>query len=196
MAERTVHRWTDEERDVVRREYSHTHRSRDAIARKLGVSPNTVQYQVGKMGLAKKTDRRPWTREEEETLRELVPQMSLSTIAKRMGRSLNSVTVRANRLRISRRERDGWFTKKEVCEVLGVDHHWVQRRIDNGTLRATWHHGRQPQKSGQGCWHIAQKDLKTFLRRYPEELNGRNVDLPTIVEVLAGLAPTAARGDG
>ena len=39
-------------------------------------------------------------------------------------------------------------------------------------------------------WHIAEKDLRAYIRRYPEELNGRNVDLIAIVEILAGILTT------
>ena len=35
-------------------------------------------------------------------------------------------------------------------------------------------------------WHIDQRDLKTFIRRYRQDLDGRNVDRITIVGLLAG----------
>ena len=187
MTYATRHRWSDEEIDVVRREYQGTHASRDALADKLGVSPNAVARIVSQNGLAKNTDRRRWTLDEVERLRELTEQHSINKVAKLMGRSLNSVTVKANKLHISRRDRSGWFTKKEVCEILGKDPRWVQRRIDDGTLPAFWHHGRQPQQKGASAWHIKQADLKGFLRRYPDELNGRNVDLVSVVAILAGI---------
>jgi len=33
--------------------------------------------------------------------------------------------------------------------------------------------------------HIEEKALRDFLRRYPEELNARNVDLIMVVDILA-----------
>ena len=57
----------------------------------------------------------------------------------------------------------------------------------DGSLRASWHHGLQPQNTGQSAWHIKEADVKGFLRRHPEELNGRNVDLVAVVDILAGI---------
>ena len=191
---RPPHRWTEEQIDVVRRDYEGTHASRRYIAAKLGLTESMVARKVYEMGLAKTSDRRPWTSQEDARLEELVPRMSLLQVARRMHRSLNSVTVRSNRLGISKRVRDGWYTKKDVCEILGKDHKWVGARIDNGSLKASWHHGRPPCQKGQGAWHIAERDLKVFIRRYCHELNGRNVDLVQVVNVLCGLQTLAEEG--
>lgn len=181
------HIWTEDEREIVRRDYAHTHASRRAIAQHLGISEFAVAGQIAKMGIAKRSDRRRWARQEDERLMELMPRYSPGKIAKLLHRSLNSVVVRSKRLGISRRVRDGWFTKQEVGEILGVDHHWIQRRIDCGALKATYHYGVRPQKNGAVCWHIAEADLRRFIRRYPCELTSRNVDLLMIVDILAGV---------
>ena len=177
------HRWTDEEDDVVRASYEGTRASRLAIALQLGVTEHAVAGRVTVLGLAKITDRQRWDPEQDERLRQLLELHPPAKVAKLMGRGVNSVVLRAKRIGASRRDRFGWYTKTEICEILGKDHKWVQRRIDDGSLKASWHHGRQPQKNGQASWHIEQKDLKAFLRRYPEQLNGRNVDLVAVVEI-------------
>ena len=187
MATRTNHCWTEEEREIVRREYRHTRESRRHLAAKLGVTEYAVAGQIGRMGLGKITARRPWTQKEDEKLCELIPRMPLNHVAKVLHRSINSVTVRAKRVRASRRVRDGWYTKREVCGILGMDHKWVQRWIDSGALKATYHHG-------QGAWHIEERALKRFMQRYPHELNGRNVDLIQVVEILAGVLPMPKNG--
>ena len=189
MATRTNHCWTEEEREIVRREYGGTRESRRHLAAKLGVTEYAVAGQIGRMGLGKITARRPWTPKEDEKLCELIPRMPLNHVAKVLHRSINSVTVRAKRVRAFRRVRDGWYTKREVCEILGMDHKWVQRWIDRGALKATYHHGHRPQQNGQGAWHIEERALKRFMRRYPHELNGRNVDLIQVVGILAGVLP-------
>ena len=181
------HRWTNEEIDVVRREYQGTHASRDDLAAKLGVTPYAVAGVVSKMGLAKIVDRKAWTPDEVERLRTLSEEHSLNKVAKLMGRSVNSVTVKAKRLHISRQDRSGWFTKGEVCQILGKDHKWLQRRIDSGSLPAFWLHGRTPMTGGHPTWQIKEADMKRFLRKYPDELNGRNVDLVAVVDILAGI---------
>ena len=153
----------------------------------MGVSEYAVAGQISNMGIARRDDHRPWTPEEKERLAELIHQYCPRRIVKLMHRSLNSVVVMSKRLHASRRIRDGWFTKREVCEILGHDHKWVQRRIDSGALKATYHYECRPQQRGMSAWHIEEKDLVAFIRRYPEELNGCNIDIIMLVELLAGI---------
>lgn len=189
---RINHKWTEEERDIIRREYCYTHQSRRDLAAKLSyiagdkVTDYGVAGQISTMGIAKRDDRRPWTPEEKEKLSELIPQYCPRRVAGIMHRSLNSVVVQSKRLHISRRARDGWFTKREVCEIFGVDHKWVQRRIDSGALPASYHYDTRPQQLGGSAWHIEERDLKDFISQHSSELNGRNVDLITIVWLLIG----------
>ncbi len=196
------HRWTDEEREIIRRDYKHTHESSrnlaDILSRRCGdkITQFAVVGQITIMGIAKRDDRRRWTPEEKERLPDLIHQYCPRRVAKIMHRSINSVVVQSKRLGISRRDRDGWFTKREVCEILGMDHHWVQRRIDSGALKATYHTERHPGKNGNAPWHIDSADLVLFIRKYPEELNGRNVDLSMIVDLLAGIINGQKGGKG
>ena len=189
---RTNHRWTDEERDIVRRDYHYTSASAQEIADRLSrmtgehITEYAVKGQISAMGIAKRSDRRSWTPEEDELLRELAHQYCPRRIKRIMHRSLNSVVVRMKRLHLSRRVRDGWYTKREVCEILGMDHKWVQRRIDSGALKAEPHDPEAPlpKKNGGSCWHITEKDLAKFIVHHPQELNGRNVDLIIVVDLL------------
>ncbi|MBA7690175.1 hypothetical protein ES703_98699 [subsurface metagenome] len=184
---RTNHDWTDDERDIIRRDYRHTRASAQEIANRLGVTKNAVAGQIAAMGLAKSDDRHPWSPREKEKLTELIQQYCPRRVAHIMHRSINSVTVMSKRLGISRRCRNGWFTKREVCEILGHDHKWVQRRIDSGALKATYHYDRRPTQLGGSAWHIDEQDLVRFIRRYPEGLVGCNIDIIIIVEILAGI---------
>jgi len=184
---RENHRWTDYEKDVIRSDYKHTRESAIELADRLGVTEYAVKGQISIMGIAKSDDRHPWSPEEKERLAELMTQYCPRRVARMMHRSINSVVVMAKRLNISRRYRTGWFTKREVCEILGHDHRWVQRRIDSGALVATYHHGARPQKNGMRAWHICEHDLIQFIRKYPEELVGCNLDIIMIVELLAGI---------
>lgn len=185
------HKWTDEERAIVRRDYNGHNQSAHLIADRLtsmtgdNITFNAVKGQAAKMGILQ--DKSPrWTEREIKILEEMITQYSPITIAKRLHRSLNAVVVKSKRLGCSRRARDGWFTKKEVCEILGVDHHKVQKWIDGGELKASWHSSVKPTKNGGACWHIAQWVLRDFIIKHSLELMGRNVDLFTIVNILGG----------
>jgi len=179
------HSWTESERDIVRRDYDGHVLSALRIASKIGVTLFAVKGQVGIMGLA--MDKSPrWTDREVETLREMITQYSPITIARRLHRSVNSVVVKSKRLGLSRRVRDGWFTKKEVCEILGVDHKKIQGYIDKGELKASWHTERKPQKNGMALWHIETKDLREFIKKNIGDFQGRNVDLVVIVWLVNG----------
>ena len=187
------HKWTDEERAIIRRDYKHTRKSRRQIADYLTQLTNDritecgVAGQIAIMGIAKSTDRHPWSPEEEEKLRELMPTFNPRVVARKMHRSINSVVVKSKRLSVSRRSRNGWFTKKEIMEILGHDHKWVQRRIDSGALEATYHYDHRPTQKGGSAWHITEKALENFIKTYPEELVGCNIDIITIVDILSGV---------
>lgn len=186
-AKRKNHIWTESEKDTIRSDYKHTRESVIELADRLGVTENAVKGQIAIMGIAKSDDRRPWSPEEKERLAKLMHQYCPRRVARMMHRSINSVVVMSKRLNISRHYRTGWFTKREVCEILGHDHRWVQRRIDSGALKATYHYERRPEKTGMSAWHIAEADLEMFIRKYPEELVGCNLDIMMIVELLAGI---------
>ncbi len=183
------HHWTDEEREIVRRDYAYTHVSRRQLAVNLRVTESAIAGQVARMGIAKKSDRQRWDPQQDQILERLIGQKSPARIAKIMKRSVNSVVVRSKRLGLSRRQRYGWFTKTEVAEILGVGHRWIQQRIDSGVLKATWYTDHKPGKGGQALWHIDATDLGKFIRKYCHELNGRNVDLMQLVHVLVGVPP-------
>ena len=195
---KTNHGWTDEEREIVRRDYRQTVASRRELANRLGVTEPSVANQIAKMGLAKRSDRRPWTPEENSRLLDLIEKKSPVQIAKSMSRTMNAVVVQAKRLNASRGNRTGWYTMGEVCEILGMDHHWVRRRIENGSLQATRQNGGTPEDNPEDnkgkTWRIEEKDLRKFIRRHPHELNGRNVDLVQLVNILSGLEPLKAEG--
>jgi len=177
------HRWTDEERAVVCRDYKGTNASALAIANGLGVTLNAVKGQASKLGILQQKSP-PWTPEELERLEELVHRCSVTEIAKKLHRSPNAVKIKATRLKLKLRLRDEWYTKMEVTEICGVDHKKVQRWIDQGVLKASWHNGTRPQKNGMAMWHIEAKDLKDFIINYSGELLGRNVDIQQIVWLL------------
>jgi len=179
------HKWTEEEQEIVRRDYNGKNQSADDIAQRLGVTRCAVKGQVQKLGLAMQKSPR-WTQGELERLAELIHRYSIFGVARRLHRSPNAVKVKATRLKLQLRTRDEWYTKKEVSEILGVDHKKVQAWVDSGVLTATYHNGFKPQKNGTSMWHFEEKDLRRFIVNHSEELLGRNVDIQQIVWISLG----------
>jgi len=177
------HKWTDEEREIVRRDYKGTNASAQEIAGRLGVTLFAVKGQVALLGIQQQKSP-PWTQHELAQLEELIHRYSVVEIAKILHRSPNAVKIKATRMKLNLRSRDSWFTKKEVCEICGVDHKKVQQWIDSGALKASWHYGTRPSKLGLASWHIEARDLRLFIIKHSGELLGRNVDIQQIVWLL------------
>ncbi len=195
MAARTRHHWTEDEIEIIRRDYQQTKASQAELAGRFGVSQPAMASVIRSAGLSKRGRlHRPWMADEDERLRDLVGRFCVRRIALMLHRSRNAVSVRIKRLRLSLRLRDGWYIEREVAAILGVDSSMVKHWIRAGALRATPHHDEVPAKAGGRSWHIEAKDLRRFLRRYPDELNGRNVDMIQVVDLLTGLdAPDYSR---
>ena len=195
---RNRHKWVQREREFIKAHYVGTRQSRRQLALLLSVSEFAVAGQVARMGLCRRSDRTKWSPEEDEDLRKLLPKYPISKVSVMMHRSTNAVSARAKRLNISRRERDDWFNLRDVCDILGVDHRWAQKRIANGALKASIHHRpedpiRQTTSLDEAdrphSYHIKRADLKNFIRRYPQDLSANNIDLVAVVDLLSGLLP-------
>ena len=180
---RPKHKWTEAEQAIVRRDYKGTNASAAEIAARLGVSKWGVKGQAAKLGIMRQKSP-PWTPGEINRLEELIHRLPVGAIARRLHRSPNAVKVKATRLKLNIRLRDDWYTKVEVCEIVGEDHKKVQRWIDSGALKASWHYGTPPGKKGLSSWHIEAIDLKQFIIKHCGELLARNVDIQQIVWLL------------
>jgi hypothetical protein len=182
------HKYTDEERELIRCAYDGTRESKEYLMSKIGVSYHSIKHQICKLGVAKCTFTRSWSDKDKELLAKLSGQCEPAVIAKRLGRSVPAVRLQMNRLGLSSKAKDGWYNMAEVAWILGKPRVWVRKQIRNGTLRATSHYEKGIPGHG-GAWHIEERDLKDFIRTYPYELTGRNTDIIAIVDILAGVAP-------
>jgi len=190
VARRTIkHKWTPEEEDIVRQQYRGTHQSQRDIADYLnhaGAQPPISQFavsgRISKLGIGQRENRR-WSESEMNRLREWTGWYPPALIAQKLKRGVVSVTVKMKRMGLLRRARTGWYTKKDIAEMLGVDHKKIQRWMDDGYLPARPYQV-MPQKNGGGQWYIAEADVRAFLLRFPQELIGRNLDLCQVFDIL------------
>jgi len=183
------HKWTDEEKTIVKARYNHTKASAQAIAIELrqNITACAVQHQASRLGA---TIPRPgvyknWTPEEDERLISLSEKHCLSTIATTLKRSIPAIKTRMYAMHFSSRKRY-WFNATDVCYILGMTHRTLQKHISSGRLKAKLNNGQHKQESSSQ-WHINREDLKIFIRTYPHELIAKNIDAPQIVDLLCGI---------
>ena len=186
--------WTEEELTVIGQEYNGTGRSRQNLAERFGVTQWQIGTALKKLGrLLSNDQQRRWTPQEDEQLKQLIPQFSSFLISNRLQRTENAVVTRIKHLGLSKRDRKGWYTLNEVSSLLGKDHHWIRRRLDNGELTGVrYFHDRRPEEQQDQTgtkWKIEKEDLRTFIRQYADQLDGCKVNVPALVRLLTGPIP-------
>ena len=183
-----IHTWTEEEDNRLRKGYRYTIQSLKDLGEEFGVSEHSVRGRLTRLGLLKLVNYK-WTREEEEFLAENYDKLSAATIAKRLHKSQNAVVSKAYKLKVKCKVRDGWFSMAEAAGILGVDQSWIRRRVNNGFKfeMKPYDSEKPPQQRQYFPWYISERSLRDFIRRYPEELTGHNVDFVMLVDILAGV---------
>jgi len=182
-----IHSWTEEEDEFLRKNFKHSRASLRAISKELGLGMEVVRQRLYAIGIKKKD--KVWSSNEDASLTREYSSMPTPAIARAHNRTERSITARAYKLHLSKIERDGCFTMEEATQILGVDTAWLRRRMNNGHhLEAVPFDPERPPKKGNCApWCITRKALRDFIRAYPSELSGRDVDLVTIVDLLVGI---------
>lgn len=190
--ERTLPRsrpWTQEDRDYVARHYDGTVASRDQIAEILDRTPASIAHQITAQRLRRKAATKPWTHDDDQELEDRAGTMPTHLLAQEMHRTTEAVRLRARHLGIQTKLRDGWYTKSEVCQILGKGHKSVGTLITSGQLNARPHYETGPEDSrGAAAWHISQQDLKDFIIQHSDRLQPTKMDVTAVVEILAGIS--------
>lgn len=115
--------------------------------------------------------RRRWAAEEDALLSDLAGNLGITRIARRLGRTLASVSSHAAALGISTKP-DG-YSANAAMGILGVTDHRVMREwIRAGLLPGTHNPGR----GARGEYLIAEETLVAFLRRQPHLVDRAKVD--------------------
>ena len=176
------HLWTEEEKEFIRCNYTGNKTSITRISQSIGHPETSVKGQIYKLGLGLRIDHKSWSPEEKERLAELITQYHIAKVAQILKRSINSVAVKVQIMKLSRRIRDGYFTQKEVAQLLGVDSHWVHDRITRGELKAEPIMGYIPSNGGSR-WKVEEKDIRKFITEHASSITGRNVDISLLVYI-------------
>jgi hypothetical protein len=125
------------------------------------------------LGLARPKDR-PWSPDEEERLDKYYWRTSVKALAKRLGRSVTAIRLKAKRLGLRKHEEG--YTACSLAQALGVDPHWVAARIQDGKLKAVHRKTERTPAQGGDSWLITEEAVVAFVREYPYEIDLRKVN--------------------
>ena len=182
-----VHTWTNDEKGIIRETFDQSYSSVCRLAQRFGVTPNALSELISRMGL-RVVRRRRWSPREEKRLEELLANHSVDEVVKITKRSYTAVLVKAKKLHLAKNNREGWYTEEDVAQIFGMSGKTVTNRIEKGLLTAMPHDSSRPPRKGKSApWHISKESLIGYIRKYPEDLQGRNVDMICLVDVLAGV---------
>lgn len=172
-------KYTIEQEEYIRTHYTGTCNSAKQISQDLNIPYKHIFYLVKKLGIGKRLKKfKPWTESEEERLKDEVARLSLITIANRHNRSPIAIKDRCQELGISRKGRDGWYNERDICEIFGVTHEWLVRRIENNRIQA--------EKRGNQ-WCVTRDNLIEYIRSNPHNIDGRKIDMFYFVDLLIGV---------
>lgn len=168
---RTPRRFTADEDAVILARYQTE--SLRAIGRRIGRQGESVGARLAfliRRGAADPNRRwcyqRSWTADDDDYIREWYGLRPDSQIARRLGRSINAVRIRAYLLR--RRKADFRWTARQVAEFFGIDEHKLIREWVRPGLIAARRDGL--------CWVIDDASLERFVRRFPWHYDPRRID--------------------
>lgn len=170
--------FTEEVDRLIRERYDSRTGTITRMAQCLDVPRWAVTKRAQVLGVAR-TKEAPWTPEDEEYLAQWFHRRSIGQIAHRLGRSVTAVSLKANRLGITKTGEG--YTVRGLAVAFGVDAHKVTRWIELGLLRASKRHTERE----RDVWYISEREVRRFITTYPGELDRRKVDLLWLIGVLA-----------
>lgn len=110
---------------------------------------------------------RRWTNEELQTLEEMIGTYTVASIARKLGRSFDSVNIKLNRMGLVGFEKStDLLTLNQVHQMLGVE---------SRTLKGKW------TRKGLRILHkgnylvVKQPELIKYLKNHPEDWNAANI---------------------
>lgn len=180
--------WSSNEDEILRQNYIGTVENIKSIIRLINEkccnnrTENAIRRRASILGLTRKDHKIKWTDEHKNLLESMVGLYPASTIATKMDRSLRSIYSKCLELKLSNYKKIGWYSAKEISTILGVSHQTISRWVKTKMLKVDICEG-----NNYMLWKIKIKDLRKFIRTYPAELTGRNVDMVQLVEILCGL---------
>ena len=101
-------------------------------------------------------------------------------------RSCTAIRLKAKRISINKRS-DG-FTMRMVEDLLGADHHKIEKWIERGWLKNGSRKGTlRTVAQGGDMHHFESKDLRDFITSHPGEVDLRRVESESFIFLVAGM---------
>lgn len=165
---------------LIRERYDSRTQSINQLSQKLGLPRWTIKRRAQALGLAR-TKEKPWSEKEVAYLESNLHRLSLAVIARKLGRSVTGVALKAKRLGI--RKSDEGYTARALAQAFGIDDHKVSRWVELGLIRATV---RNSERS-RDMYFISDQEVKRFVSTYPTEIDLRRVDQVWFIDLLVGV---------
>lgn len=144
------------------------------------------------MGLARCFKMPDWSPAEVEYLHENFPkkgfiaiQNGLKRINGGLLRSITAIVLKKKRIGISKRS-DG-YTMRMVEDLLGADHHKIERWVRMGWLQDGRKGTERTPAQGGDMHHFEAKNLRDFVINYWNEIDIRRVEKFYFIQLVAGL---------
>jgi len=137
----------------------------NSIARKLQVPRWKVSEWAVQLGLSRQSNKK-WTEREVAYLKRNFYAKDINELATRLGRSANSVRIKAHILGLS--ENNG-YNKDNIAEGLGVNERTVSKWVFLGWLK-----GKKRGDSPTDQWVFLDKDIRDFILNHSEEVKEIN----------------------
>jgi hypothetical protein len=150
------------------------------LSQKIGCPRWAIKKRAQILGLAR-TKEKPWSEKEVSYLEMNLHRLSLAVLARRLGRSITAVALKAKRLGI--KKSDEGYTARSLAQALGVDDHKVVHWIRLGLLRASRRNSGRP----RDLYLITDRAVKRFVCTYPTEFDLRRVEQVWFIDLLAGI---------
>lgn len=164
--------WTPERDQVLRDRYDpHTRGAIAKLAGMIGWPAWALKKRAAALGLVRPGNRRNWTPDEVTFLWNHAGTRSSHWIARQLKRPESSVVMKFKHMQISRRVRDG-YTLRELVLCFGVDHHVIQRWLQQGKLPGR----RRGTERERDAWAVTESDVLRFLTEHPMEFRLDRVD--------------------
>ena len=153
---------------LLREYYDSRTETIDWLSQKLGFPRWAVKKRAQELGLAR-TKEMPWSEKEVSYLEMNLHRLSLAVLARKLGRSVTAVGLKAKRLGI--KKSDGGYTASSLAQAFGVDDHKVVRWVRLGLLRASRRNSGRP----RDMYFISDREVRRFVTTYPTQFDLRDL---------------------